>query len=427
MPNQRMPLQDIPRFDMRIPPQRQHLLPLIRLLSMFPLLSHKNKLKRTNMEGIRPPYLLLCNHNAFMDFMVAEKAVFPHRANFVVAIDGYLNRVWLMRFIGCICKRKFTNDISLVRNLKRVIENGDIAAIYPEARYSLCGTNAVLPSSIGQLCKYLKVPVVTLICHGHHVNSPFFNTEDHKVKGTEAELKCIANADDVERLTADELKEMIEKEFVYDDYRWQEEKGIRITYPRRAKGLHKILYQCPHCDREYRMTSQDNVLSCTACGKQWEVDEYSRLRALDGETEFTHIPDWYEWERSQVRREVKSGTYGIELRAQVDSLPDGKRYRDIGNAVFRHDMDGFHLTGEYEGEAYELHISVPEAYSVHIEYDYLGKKGDCIDLNTLNDTLYTFPEGSDFSVTKISLATEELYDLYRREHPIRRVRQAKTT
>ena len=49
---------------------------------------------------------------------------------------------------------------------------------------------------------------------------------------------------------------------------------------------------------------------------------------------------------------------------------------------------------------------------VIIEYDYLGKKGDCVDLNTINDTLYVYPKGSDFSVTKMSLATEELWKFY---------------
>ncbi len=156
-------LDDIKRFDMAAAPMKQHLLPLIWLLSMPAVFSHKNKLTKINMENIKPPYLLLCNHNAFMDFKVATKAIFPHRANYVVAIDGFWKREWLLRLIGCICKRKFTNDISLVRQLKRVTDRGKIAVIYPEARYSLCGTTAILPESLGKLAKSLKVPVVTLI------------------------------------------------------------------------------------------------------------------------------------------------------------------------------------------------------------------------------------------------------------------------
>ena len=57
---------------------------------------------------------------------------------------------------------------------------------------------------------------------------------------------------------------------------------------------------------------------------------------------------------------------------------------------------------------------VPSLYSCHIEYEYLGKFGDCVDLNTLEDTWYIYPHGKDFSVTKMTLATEEMYFAHRR-------------
>ena len=131
-------------------------------------------------------------------------------------------RMECMRKVGCICKRKFTNDVTLVRQLKRVAEHGDIAVIYPEARYSLCGTNAVLPESLGKLAKLLKVPVVTLICHGHHINSPFWNTGNRRVKGTEAVLTQIITSDEIGSLTIEEINRRINEKFVYDDYTWKE-------------------------------------------------------------------------------------------------------------------------------------------------------------------------------------------------------------
>ena len=405
-------LDDIKRFDMAAAPMKQHLLPLIWLLSMPAVFSHKNKLTKINMENIKPPYLLLCNHNAFMDFKVATKAIFPHRANYVVAIDGFWKREWLLRLIGCICKRKFTNDISLVRQLKRVTDRGNIAVIYPEARYSLCGTTAILPESLGKLAKILKVPVVTLICHGHHVNSPFWNLPDHKVRGTEATMKCLFTPEQLASLNHKEIIDGICKEFEYDDFKWQKENNIHIKYKDRAKGLHKVLYKCASCGAEYKMTSCGTVLRCNACGKEWQMTELGELHAVSGETEFSHIPDWYEWERAEVRKEIENGTYGITCRAQVDALPNADRYIDIGSATLTHDMSGFTLSGSYKDEPYTVKLDAPSQYSVHIEYDYLGKKGDCVDLNTINDTLYVYPEGSDFSVTKMSLATEELWKFY---------------
>ena len=403
-------LDTIPRFDMARRPERQHLRFLIWALCQPTLWRHRTQLKKIDMEGVKPPYLLLCNHNAFMDFKVASRATFPHRANYVVAIDGFIGREWLLRFIGCICKRKFTRDTVMVRHLMRVIRVGDIAAIYPEARYSLCGTTAVLPASIGKLAKLLKVPVVTLICSGHHINSPFWNLPDHGVKPTAATMRRILTAEDVVSLPHERLTEIIREAFQYDDFRWQKENNIRVTYPERARGLHKVLYQCPHCGREYAMTSGGTILTCTACGKRGEMTELGELRALEGETEFSHIPDWYAWERANVRAEVERGDYRFRCRARVDALPNARRFLDLGMAELRHDMTGFTLTGtEPDGKPYEVHIAARTQYSCHIEYEYLGKHGDCVDLNTDKDTLYVYPQDCEFSVTKLALATEELY------------------
>ena len=409
-------LDTTPRFDMTRRPMRQHLRFLIWALCRPSLWLHRNKLRKVDMEGVKPPYLLLCNHNAFMDFKVASRATFPHRANFVVAIDGFIGREWLLRFIGCICKRKFTRDTVMVRHLKRVVKAGDIAAIYPEARYSLCGTTAVLPASLGKLAKFLKVPVVTLICNGHHINSPFWNLPDRGVKPTTATMRCILTAEDVKQIPHERLTEIIEDAFQYDDYRWQKENNIRVTYPERAKGLHKVLYQCPHCGKEYVMTSGGTRLRCTACGKQWEMTELGELRAVEGETEFSHIPDWYEWERKNVRAEIERGEYAFRCRARVDALPNARRFIDLGMAELTHDMTGFTVSGtEPDGTPYSVHIPAHTQYSCHIEYEYLGKHGDCIDLNTDRDTLYIYPKDCAFSVTKLSLATEELYAHYHKE------------
>ena len=406
------------RFDMKKPPVRikWYLRPLTILISEPDVIRHRTKITRKGTEELKPPYLLLCKHNAFLDFKVATKAIFPHRANYIVAIDGFIGREGLLRNVGCICKRKFTEDVGLIRHLQTVIKNGDVAVIYPEARYSLCGTTAVLPSSLGKLCRLLKVPVVTLICHGHHVNSPFWNLHDRGVAPTEAELSLLFTPEDLQAMTPDEINRKIVEAFRYDDFAWQKKRGIRTPYKGRAEGLHKVLYQCPACGTEFRMTSKGTKLICSACGKSWTMSELGELSADEGTTEFSHIPDWYEWERANVRREVENGTYtsGV-LPVHVDSLPNAKRYIRLGQGTLVHDMDGFHVQGtDFDGDPFSMEKPVPSLYSCHIEYEYLGKYGDCVDLNTLTDTWYIYPECEDFSVTKMALATEELYFAWRR-------------
>jgi len=358
---------------------------------------------------VKPPYFLLCNHNAFMDFKVMTKAIFPKRANYVVAIDGFIGRGWLLRAVGCICNRKFVKSVNLVKNMINAKNNGDIVALFPEARYSLCGTTAVLPKSLGKMVRMMNVPVVTLIMHGHHINSPYWNTGNRKVKPVESEMKLLFTQEETQSLSVDELNEKIVEAYQYDDYAWQKERGIRVKSKTRAEGLHKVLYQCPACKVEYKMSSSGTMFNCDACGKKWQMSELGELCAVNGETEFSHIPDWYEWERDNVAKEIQEGTYSFKAKVRVESLPNDKKFIVFKErAELTHNMDGFKLTGSYEGESYDIHWAVPSLYSCHIEYDYMGR-GDCIDLNTSDDTLYLFPEEKNYSVTKISLATEELY------------------
>ena len=410
--------EELERFDMKAPPvpTKWYLRPLTLALSLPDVWKHQAKIKRVGTEGLKPPYVMLCNHNAFLDFKVATRTIWPQRANYVVAIDGFIGREWLLRQVGCICKRKFTNDLSLIRQLKQVIRNGDVAMIYPEARYSLCGTTAVLPASLGKLCKLLGVPVVTLICHGHHVNSPFWNLHDRGVKPTEAEFRLLFTPEELKKSSSDELNEKLVETFRYDDFAWQKARGIRTPYEGRAEGLHKVLYQCPACGTEFRMDSEGTQLFCKACGKRWEMSELGELSAVEGETEFSHIPDWYEWERANVRKEVEEGTYSSGLLpVTVDTLPNAKKFIRLGEGTMVHDMDGFTVRGtDVDGDPFEMLKPVPSLYSCHIEYEYLGKFGDCVDLNTLEDTWYIYPHDCAFSVTKMALATEELYYAHRR-------------
>ena len=414
-----MDSKNFTRFDMSKPPVRTkwYLRPLTYILSAPDVFKHRTKITKTRTEGLKPPYLMLCNHNSFLDFKVLTKAIFPSRANYVVAIDGFIGREKLLRNVGCICKRKFTNDIVLVKQLKQVLKNGDIAVVYPEARYSLCGTTAVLPESLGKLCKAMKVPVVTFICHGNHVTSPFWNLHDRGIKPTEAEMTLLFTPEELAGMSFEEINKKLVEVFQYDDYRWQKERGLRTKYKKRAEGLQKVLYQCPACKTEFRMETEGTKLRCKACGKTWVLSELNELTAEDGRTEFSHIPDWYEWERSNVRAEVEAGTYTSgELDVHVDSLPNAKGYVRLGNGKMVHDEKGFRVWGtDDQGMAFSMEIPAATQYSVHIEYEYLGKYGDCVDLNTLQDTWYVYPHGNDFAVTKMALATEELYQKIRRE------------
>ena len=275
------------------------------------------------------------------------------------------------------------------------------------------GTNAVLPKSLGKIVKLLKVPVVVLNMHGNYLNSPVWNLKKRNIR-IAADFTQLITQKETEELSNEEIFQRIDKAFHYDEYKWQKENNVRIQYKKNAEGLHKVLYQCPNCMTEYEMNSQGNKIWCGHCGKEWVLSELGELSAVQGETEFSHIPDWYEFERSQVRKQVEEKTYAWAGDVIVDSLPNSKGYIRLGKGRLTHGMDGFTLEGDFESGRLSLRKEPLSMYSCHIEFEYF-KKGDCIDLSTLHDTYYIYPQGKKFSVTKMALATEELYKLYSEE------------
>ena len=405
--------EKIQRFDMGKKPQRQknYLRPLTWLLSFPSVWKHRLKIDKVDMKGLKPPYVMLCNHTSFMDFKVMTAAIFPYRANYVVAIDGFIGREMLLRKVGCICKRKFTNDIGLIRHINHVVNvNKDIIVLHPEARYSLAGTTAILPQSLGKLIRLLNVPVVVLNMHGNYLNSPCWNLKERGNR-IEAQMTQIITRSQIKILTHEQINDCINKALIYDDFAWQKENNIIIKYENNAKGLHKVLYQCPSCMTESQMDSDKDRIWCRHCGKVWIMSELGELKAVNGITEFTHIPDWYEFERKQVRKQIEEKVYEFSDDVLVDSLPNAEGYIRLGIAKLSHNMNGFCLEGNFEGKSFTFKKEPLSMYSCHIEYDYLNN-GDCIDLSTLDDTYYIYPQSNLSSVTKISLATEELFKFY---------------
>ncbi len=400
------------RFDFVKPvkKQRRFLMPLVWLLALPETFKRRLKLTKVNMKEISTePYLLINNHNSFYDFKVATRAIFPRRATYVVAIDGFINREGLMREVGCFGKRKFINDTVVVRQIKRsVINLNHICILYPEARYSHVGTNSILPESLAKLIKLLKVPVVTLITKGNHLAQPVWNLKKRKVK-TEAVMTQVITKEDTKTLSYLQINDKINQAFSYDDYQWQRENKIKIKEKFRAEGLESVLYKCPVCLSEHHMTSKDNNLKCDNCNSIWHMNEYGSLEN-DNNT-FKEIPKWYEWQREKVKEEILNNTYNFTHEVDINSLPNSKGFYQIGKGVLTHNIDGFKVTGaDILNNPFEIIQSADKNYSVHVEYNYF-KRGHGISFSTTKDTYYMFSKEKSYLVTKVSLAVEEIFKL----------------
>ena len=159
------------------------------------------------------------------------------------------------------------------------------------------------------------------------------------------------------------------------------------------------------------MIGEGIYLRCEACNKTYELTTLGRMRALEGDTEFSHIPDWFAWQRKEIRREIEAGQYSMDLPVDIYMLVDYKKLYCIGEGQLVHTPEGFRLTG-CRGEL-EYQQKPLTAYTLNADF-FWYEIGDVISIGDRKQLFYCFPRQNRDVVTKARLATEELYKLFRK-------------
>ena len=386
---------------------------VIRVLAIFDLLPTHFTYKTYGMEklGKKEPCLILMNHSSFIDLKIASKIFFPRRYGIVCTSDGFVGfgMSLLMRLIGCIPTQKFVTDVSLIKDMEYLLKKKKCSVLmYPEASYSFDGKATALPRKMGVLLKKLGVPVVTVITQGAFARDPLYNCLQKRKVDVSAEVRLLATAEELKTLSVAQLDERLDEAFGFDNFKWQQENQIKITEPFRADGLNRILYRCPHCGAEGKTEGKGIYLTCHGCGKVYALTELGYLQATDGDSAFTHVPDWYAWQRRQVRQELENGTYRMEVDVKIGMLVDYKALYMVGEGKLVHDENGFRLTG-CDGKL-DYAQGPLACYNVYSDY-YWYEIGDMICIGNQDALYYCFPQNCGDVVAKARLATEELYKM----------------
>ena len=296
--------------------------------------------------GKKEPCLILMNHSSFTDLEIASHIFFPRRYGIVTTPDGFVGPLMriLMPLLGCIPTQKFVSDMGLIRNMQYMLKEKKTSVLmFPEAGYSFDGTATVLPRKMGILLKKLDVPVVTVITRGAYFRQPLYNDLQKRRVKIHADVTCLCTREELKSLSVAELDARLEEAFAFDNFRWQQENKVVIDEPFRADGLNRILYKCPHCGIEGKMEGKGIKLCCHHCGAEYELTETGYLAAENGI--FDHVPDWYRWERQEVRKELEAGTYRLDVEVDIAMMVNYDALYMVGEGRLVHTAEGFHLTG----------------------------------------------------------------------------------
>ena len=384
---------------------------LLKLLSSADLKATNFHCRSIGMErlGADEPCLILMNHSSFIDLKIASTILYPRPFNIVCTSDGFVGKEWLMRHLGCIPTQKFVSDLGLVRDMVYTVkELHSSVLMYPEASYSFDGTATPLPESIGKCVKMLGVPLVMIRTYGAFARDPLYNGLQLRKVDVSADMEYLLSPQEIAKASTAEINTLLAERFSFDNFRDQQEQQIRITEPFRADGLNRVLYKCPHCGKEGDMTGKGTTLTCNSCGKTYLLTETGFLEAQEGETEFSHIPDWYRWERSCVRQELLDGSYRLDIPVRICMLVDSRSIYRVGEGRLIHTREGFHLSG-CEGRL-DYRQKPTSSYSLYSDY-FWYELGDMICIGNSKALYYCFPTGQQDVVAKTRLAAEELYKL----------------
>jgi len=397
-------------------PMKQHMLfrIILRIASSFDLWATHFRCKKIGMEnlGKDEPCLVLMNHSGFIDLEIVSTVMFPRRFSIVTTSDAFVGLNWILRLIGCIPTKKFIADTNLIRDMIYAVkELKSSVVMYPEASYSFDGTATPLPDSIGRLVKMLGVPVVMIRTYGAFARDPLYNGLRRRKVNVCADMKYLLSVKEVSEKSAEEILQIVNGEFSFDNFKWQQENHVSIKEEFRAEGLNRVLYKCPNCLTEGEMHGEGTKIRCKHCGKSYELTEYGYMKAENGETEYNHIPDWYNFERACVREELEDGTYHLKVSVDICMMVDTKNIYRVGEGVLEHTKDGFHLTG-CEGKL-DYHQKPLASYSLYSDY-YWYEVGDVICIGDANVLYYCFPKNCGDVVAKTRLATEELYKIVKK-------------
>lgn len=398
-------------------PMRQpgFLRPVLREVCRFLLMFSKFSYEKTGMEKLEKgePCLVLMNHSSFIDLEIAAFLMADREWHIVATLDGFVGKAWMMRLLGCISTKKFINDVTLVRDMRYTVNELQASVImYPEASYSFDGTATPLPDSLGKCIKLLGVPVIMIRTEGAFLRDPLYNCLQVRKTNVSAKMEYLLSPEDIKEKSPEEINAIVNKQFDFDNFKTQQEKGILIKEKFRADGLHRVLYKCPHCLTEGKTRGEGITLTCMECNSVYELTEDGFLKCLTGDTRINHVPDWYRWERECVRKELETHTYRLDTAVDIYMLVNTKCVYKVGEGQLVHTEEGFHLTG-CEGQL-DYKLKPQASYSLYSDF-FWYEIGDMISIGDEKVQYYCFPKHGENIAAKTRLAAEELYKIVKRK------------
>lgn len=377
------------------------------VISKIVLFFKRVRVKYTNKLGgdVENPAIVLCNHGSFLDFVFAGTLLRRKRPNFVVARLYFYKTLYarIMRRSGCFPKSMMTSDLESAKNCLRVLKNGDVLAMMPEARLSTVGKFEDIQEGTYSFLKKSGVPIYSIVMHGDYFASPKWGNGFRRGSYIEAELDLLFTPEQLAELSTEQIREAVESRLCYDEFEWiKAHPEQRYRSKTLAQGLENILSICPQCGKKHSITTEGRTVACAACGCSFTLtDRY----AFEENPYFENFAAWYAWQTEKIADEIeRDPAYALRSKVELKmASTDGKTLlRSAGQGVCTLTRAGLTYEGTKDGEAVTLEFPIQKIYRL------LFGAGEDFEVYQGKDIYYFVPEEKRACVDYY-IASEILY------------------
>lgn len=290
----------------------------------------KYGLKVTKDEKkVSSPALIMSNHSTTMDPFILGCS-FRRRIYYVTSDDlftiPFASKLikWL---VNPIPKSKSKSDFGTIRTTLKVLSEGGTVAIFPEGNRTLFGTNWEIDISTAKFAKICKVPLVLYKINGGYGTDPRWGNKIRKGKMTGGVVKVIS-AEQVERLSPEELLGIIKKELCSEDLSL----GVKFKYRKRAEYLERALYYCENCGSFNSIYSNKDKIYCKNCDFSARYNENLSLSKINGKLTSNNTGEYLDLQTEKLKEWANSnnGVLFFDNKVEGRLIYDKKRHK-LGN------------------------------------------------------------------------------------------------
>lgn len=259
----------------------------------------KVKLKNQMAPTIDGPYIVVANHNTDLDPILVSKSFKKHM--YFLGSEHILSWGWKSKLIlwlgGSITKLKSTPDAGAVKDVLRRLRKGHRVLLFPEGNRSYNGLTRPIVPATGKLIKAAKVPLVTYRFEGGYFTSPRW-ARSMRRGGMKGYVVNVYTFEDLEKLTDQEINQLIQNDLHEDAYARQSERPTKYKGKNLAEWLEVSLYMCPVCKSIGSLKSKGNSFFCSSCDMYSTIDEYGYFHS--DFLPFDTVTKWDIWQREEI-------------------------------------------------------------------------------------------------------------------------------